>query len=46
MTALKPMERSDNPRQMNDAQRLHYYGRLKPMHQPNWLERLIDWARR
>ena len=40
MSALKPMERTDNPRQMNDAQRLHYYGRLRPMHQPSWWQRL------
>jgi hypothetical protein len=40
MTALKPMERSDNPRPMNDAQRLHYYGRLRPMPQPSWWQRL------
>jgi len=27
---------------MNDAQRLHYYGRLRPMHQPSWWQRLLE----
>ena len=42
MSALKPMERSFNPRPMNDAQRLHYYGRLRPMEQPTLWQRLRE----
>lgn len=43
---MKPVEYTRNPRQMNDAQRLHHYGRLRPMPQPSWFERLIERLRR
>lgn len=40
---MKPMERPTNPRPvMNDAQRLHYYGRLRPMPEPTWWQRLLE----
>lgn len=39
--SLKPMERIRPRVPMNDAQRLHYYGRLRPMNEPSWFERLL-----
>jgi len=44
--SLKPMERIHPRRPMNDAQRLHYYGRLRPMQEPNLFERLLAMVRR
>jgi len=42
---MKPGERIHPRPVMNDAQRLHYYGRLRPMHQPSWWQRLLAWVR-
>lgn len=39
---MKPGERIHPLRPMNDAQRLHHYGRLRPMRQPSWWERLVE----
>ncbi len=44
--SLKPMERTSPRAAMNDAQRLHYYGRLRPMQQPTLIERLLGMVRR
>jgi hypothetical protein len=38
---MKPGERIHPRPVMTDAQRLHYHGRLRPMQQPSWRERLL-----
>ena len=38
---MKPGERIHPRPVMNDAQRLYFHGRLRPMREPSWLERLL-----
>lgn len=40
--ALRPMERSTNERPMNDAQRRHHHGPIRPMEEPGLLARLLS----
>ncbi len=42
---MNPMERSRECRPMDPGLRRHHFGPVQPMHQPSWLERLIEKVR-